>query len=363
MVVRPLKSIYIALFMGLMVNSAHGIFTALHYWVSPEGTSEVFCLADDHTPCTKPIINCQQRNAVVTQAVKRGALVIAEDAGHYAGKNSTIQGWTQNITLKYKRDVSPMVGLINDCIKNDIEWISVEFRYPAIILDTLFEMIKHGVQLDSAMQPANVAKQMDFKTYIKTMQERVTTWQKTDKQWTYLNNYYAEQLKEYAKSAQKFTDSIQLEQMKVDQTFNNQLLLAGKELLDAAIVHALYENRHEPTIFICAGAWHIQNVNRVLRNLGYTKRVLSGFCIRPIEYVEKDTDGKNAKHDDKQKRDKEVLIKETCAIDIEKCFAAVDEFKRRRWFTIKNALILGTAVCCAWLLYYFRDSFNVINGR
>lgn len=354
MVVRPLKSIYIALCMGLMVHSTHPIFTALHYWVSPDGTSDVFCLADDHTPCTKPIINCQQRNAVVRQAIKRKALVIAEDAGHYAGKNSTIQGWTQNIILKYKKDVSALAGLINECIEANVEYVNVEFRYPAIILDTLFDLIKHGAKLDDSMQPGNVAKHEDFKAYLKTMQEQVASWQKTDMQWPYLNGYYAQQLKEYETATKKFTDPDQLQNMKADGTYNAKLLLAGKELLDAAIMHVLYENRHEPNIIICAGGWHIQNVNRVLRNLGYTKRVLSGFCIRPIEYVEKDTDGKNAKHDDKQKRDKEVLIKETCAIDIQKCFEEVDKSRQGSWFRPRNLLVAGVAAAvCAWLLYYF----------
>lgn len=40
--------------------------------------------------------------------------------------------------------------------------------------------------------------------------------------------------------------------------------------LDAQILHEIHNNQTIPTLFVCAGAFHTQNITRLLQETGYT---------------------------------------------------------------------------------------------
>lgn len=245
----------------------HAIFYQVDLWQNTDLQQTIVCLSDDHHTCENEKAWSEQQDALIVEAKKRTAYVVAEDMDDHQSKHAALQvGWWEGNPAG-----APLIGLIKKCRKSWVACNNVEFRQLCTYRAAL------GINkklLDPDCYRESVAK-------ISTADLIQETNDIIHEIGIYKDGAIFK--KEYDTIFEKLQiDYALVRLIQVECEFFNRdlielyhaLALASWRLLDARILHQIATNKKEKCIFIAAGGAHIENINTMLPKLGFKK--LSG---------------------------------------------------------------------------------------
>lgn len=316
----------------------HGVFYSACALQSPDGRKRVVLLADNHRPCEDSKVAARQRNELLTYAQWKKALVIAEDSSDFDVNNMTSQlldGKNRNdhseleadIAL-YKNDyeasknVTPLCGLIEQCNTKKIACKNIEFRFFRLLW---IYGVEHKRQLlsyvtnDMLLQESEEIKQ-EITQYATLATGRLYTGYKN-----ILDNY-----EKSKKSMGAIMQSPPLTPYSL-----NSFKMFDDVLIDARILHTI-DCSSEPTIIVCAGGRHIDNVITELKHLGFTE---IDSVHAQEKTIEKIVNNQSVSH-----------LTASSAVDTADFFKDIDtSWSMLHWF---KKIAVGAIVCtCSYFMY------------
>ena len=276
------------------VSSAFGFVYKIDRW--EKGPYVIFTLSDWHESIfyEKQIGN-QQRKEIVHAAVELGAGIIVEDMACWDIEqligNPFEYDYNQNnnylmpyVTHERNSCYTPITGLTAYCHQIRVPVHNIEFR-------TLGSLSLQGFSVD----PQTVL------SFEKKIIEEIEQYNDGP----LLNDYYKKKLEEYVKSIEKmqllfdicYNQNACCLQEALEKTVQeiNQACKVDKEryenlkehcekiiifhdaaLLDLRIIHSIYQRVGHGTLFVCAGGWHIENIEPALQKMGFIQKEVVG---------------------------------------------------------------------------------------
>jgi len=123
-----------------------------------------------------------------------------------------------------------------------------------------------------------------------------------------------------------------------------------KDLINARILHAIYQNRQRTTLIVCFGGGHLEDIQPILEEFGYQRELVVGQSLHAIEeeiykkLSSDDDDKRAASADDYQEREREKTKKYHALV----CKAAVRQaIDIRALFTPEPIPMPGAAAAAA----------------
>lgn len=236
----------IALVMALPLQA---VFFVGERFVNKQGNS-IDCFGDMHIECDIPSVVSEQQRTIIDRALARNACVIVEDMDARYQQNP--------VTARLDFDTgaqTPLDNLSIECHEQGISCVNVEFREESA----------------ASLGGLPISSSQALNSFYATLAES-TCYNDCPQ----LNSYYWRTASSLLNQNQDLIDSIRgvhcslydYCQELCDHT-RQRINLFDARLIDMRILHSLYENRLNPSIFVCAGANHIERIKPMLRKLGY----------------------------------------------------------------------------------------------
>ena len=292
------------------------------------------CLGDSHQPCIDASITSKQQAAVMDYAAQKKAFLIVEDRTGYGGTNEVIKRY---IAMAYT-PINPLRFMTTACIQKSIACKNIEFRYAGSAFKTPLSVTAAQVMQDIDAVIAEVKGYNDTPL---------------------LNQYYAhvirdlethygalmQRLRTYKGTAYAFAQTLNEQERKEVES------IVHFELINARILHAVYEQRHYTHIIICVGSQHIETIEHLFKLLGYQK---TAHLDKPVQLAQQQP----------------PLLSVDCAVDVQQFLhtaasaytqsVASDEADESMLaFNKKVALVVGTAAAAAVAykaIQWYRDT-------
>lgn len=279
---------------SLSISSSNAHIFKVKRWSKP-GAQELVTMHDYHYSFGKENqIGAEQRNDIVNAAKQRNATVIAEDM--LISKKRLTENpqayHTQNVVLsadavaKIAPTKTPLYGLVSACDHAGIKGINAEFRQAKRASFDGFISAKDaiGVSINVKDEIKNYNDGKEFNTFYKEFLSRyekeifnpcksmLTVAEKqpgtfrdiidavpytvpAQKVFDYLSDYISNPLAPEP-------DERMAKQAVID--------LYDMELLDMRMMHEFAQADKNKPVFICAGYKHLENIEPLLKELGYT---------------------------------------------------------------------------------------------
>jgi hypothetical protein len=325
-------------FLSIYSIQAQAIFTKMYKFEKPlkKGIQTIICCGDIHVRCADPNKAQEQLDAIIAQAKKCNAHIIAEGFD-YAGNNQDIKVMFENCQEK-KSLISPLYGIIDRCKEDRISFSNVEFRQAQIAFHGKCNLLKKTANRNQSNDEImNLAIDPEASTKLRQTIKKVRS--------------FKSEFPAFQEEYKKILDEVDQDQGKMDKMVKtlsqggspeqyNQLLNAihvmGWRLIDAKILHELFVNRDKPYIIICAGVDHIKNIVRVLK----AARSEDYRFTKLERKKEKDTFGKQVK-------DINQILDGTSAVNVYEFFNPWYSWAKR----VAIACLCTGIICSAYSLY------------
>lgn len=242
------KKLFISI-LCCMAMSAHAVFFRGERFVDRHGNS-IECFGDLHIPCSKPSVTRNQQKKILEYAGDYNAFVIVEDMNARYEESGLTHAYDIDTTC-----TTPLDNLSTQCDAAGIDCCNVEFRelsaaslagFPIPACDTVRALNK------AISEIAHYTDCSSLDAYYKQTLGAVLGKNKSLIQELQQTDY---SLCDYCQSLCTHAQE--------------RINLFDVALIDARILHALYEQKEKQTIFVCAGANHLQRIKPLLHKMGY----------------------------------------------------------------------------------------------
>lgn len=264
----------LVLILGLICAvSAQAIIHKVDIWQKSFGgsTQALYCFSDYHLDHANAAITKQQQQELLRAARAKDALWILEDPYYIEidgnlkfGEVKSYHPLPADHTVKINdRTLRPGIqcgcfagfGLL--CEQQNIPFVTVEFRQR--IIDHMHNGLAMNVAMASILDPIihdlNDNQDHELRKFYDAEIEKL---QKDD-----LYKICMEADRKQEESERK-------------STFEKDIQQLGNGLLECQIMRYVYQNKAQPMIFVGAGSAHIENIEPMLRALGYQKKKTIG---------------------------------------------------------------------------------------
>lgn len=243
-----LKTVLPLILLG-MALPMHTVFYSGQRFVNRNG-NVIDCFGDMHIACHKPQVCSDQQQHIIDRALACDACVIVEDMDARYKQNP--------ITAQFHFDTGPQTPLDNlsmRCDQQGVSCVNVEFReesaaslggLPIPSCDALHTF--HAAAFESTgYNDCHLLNAYYWRTVSSVLNQ---------------NRELIDQLQGIDCSLHDYCQDF------CEHT-RQKINLFDARLIDMRILHSIYENRLNPSIFVCAGSNHIERIKPMLRKLGY----------------------------------------------------------------------------------------------
>jgi len=268
---------------------AQGVFIVGERFQNRHGNT-IECFSDYHMPCSDSSVADIQQQEIIEKAAEYNSHVIVED----------MNARYKEMEKKYVRAIDttafeiPLDDLSLACEDANISCTNVEFR--------------HASSASLGGVPIPACDTLDaFKQVLKEINQY--------NDGSLLNAYYWKTIADVCGNNKTLIDALHCTECSLYDycqgkcgQIQKTVTLFDAPLLDARIMHEVYENRLKSSMFICAGANHIKRIRPLLRKLGYKSMgsIQQDVVLQPSDKTD------------------QVIIDSSCALSIENYFNFFD---------------------------------------
>lgn len=245
----PMRFIPILCLMIFLTSSLQAVFFLGERFINKQGNI-IECFGDIHLPCDKSRVATMQQDQIIDLARAKNSCVIVEDMNARYSANENISQYQVDTMVD-----TPLDNLSTRCADESIECYNLEFREESAASLGGFPIAAH-----ETLNPFH-ATAHEILNY---------------RDCAFLNAYYWKTLSSVfnenillLQELKKVNCSLQDYCHDANEQKRTRINLFDAPLLDARIIHTIYNNRLKPHITVCAGANHIDRIKPILSKLGY----------------------------------------------------------------------------------------------